>query len=248
MSTLEDGLSSAGRRCRLAGECLQNLLCVIQDPVLVLRSDRVVLDANEALLDAVGLKREEVIGKKCHEVSHRKSVPCAGPGHECPVDGILRGKPSAHALHEHCADAARSRYYDVVAYPVRDAAGELEVVLEVWRDISLILERQLEEKARKIKEDLARLVHEDKLISLGKLVASAVHEINNPLAAIHMFARVMLQMVQGAEGSMARAELDEMKRISRPRLQGIQALREHSRKPPEFLPPASRRRSPDRSQ
>lgn len=208
-----DDPSFPAERGGLTGECLDGLLRIIQDPVLVLRPDRVVLDANGALLAAVGLTREEVIGRKCHEISHHEGSRCMDSHRECPVDQVLRGEPSAHVLHEHCAGVAGTCFYDVVAYPVRNPAGEVGLILEVWRDISLVLERELEEKEHKIKEDLARLVHEDKLISLGKMVASAVHEINNPIAAIHMFAKVMLRMVTEAEAGkgMSAEELEEMR-------------------------------------
>lgn len=41
--------------------------------------------------------------------------------------------------------------------------------------------------------DQARLLHQDKMISLGKLAASMVHEINNPLSGILNYTRLMLK-------------------------------------------------------
>jgi signal transduction histidine kinase len=75
------------------------------------------------------------------------------------------------------------------------------------------LEREVEKKASKIKQDLTNLVHEDKMIALGKLVASAVHEINNPLSAIHTFCKVMLRMIRTAEDGLTPEDIGEMERF-----------------------------------
>ena len=43
--------------------------------------------------------------------------------------------------------------------------------------------------------DQARLLHQDKMISLGKLAASVVHEINNPLSGILNYTRLMIRIL-----------------------------------------------------
>jgi two-component system, NtrC family, sensor kinase len=43
--------------------------------------------------------------------------------------------------------------------------------------------------------DQARLLHQDKMISLGKLAASVVHEINNPLSGVLNYTRLMLKIL-----------------------------------------------------
>ncbi|SHF58748.1 PAS domain S-box-containing protein [Desulfacinum infernum DSM 9756] len=209
----EAELENRERRIQFTERYLKQLLQVVRDPIMVLSPDRTIVDANDALFDSVGMSRAEVIGKRCHEVSHRSPEPCRGPHHACPLDDALSLRTSAHTIHEHHTSETRTRYYDVLAYPLTDERGEVVLVLEIWRDISTALERQVEEKTRQIKEDLARLVHEDKMIALGKLVASAVHEINNPLAAIHTFAKVMLRMVKRAQGSMGPEDLAEMEKF-----------------------------------
>jgi two-component system NtrC family sensor kinase len=43
--------------------------------------------------------------------------------------------------------------------------------------------------------DQARMLQQDKMISLGKLAASVVHEINNPLAGILNYMRLMMKIL-----------------------------------------------------
>lgn len=43
--------------------------------------------------------------------------------------------------------------------------------------------------------DQARLLHQDKMLSLGRLAASVVHEINNPLSGILNYIRLMQRLV-----------------------------------------------------
>ena len=54
------------------------------------------------------------------------------------------------------------------------------------------------------------MVHEDKMIALGKLVASSVHEINNPIAGIHTLARLMLRTLD--EDQLAADDIEEFRR------------------------------------
>lgn len=198
------------RQMRKADLYFRKLFSIVHDPIMVLKPDCTVEDVNEALLQLVGMSREEVLGKKCYQVSHRSLKPCSGPQHECPLQKALANRSAAHAVHEHPISETEFRYYDVMAYPLITDDGQVVNILEIWRDLSGLLEKQVAVKTRQIKEDLARLVHEDKMIALGKLVASAVHEINNPLAAIHMFGKVMLRMVKRASGSLTPEDLKEM--------------------------------------
>jgi two-component system NtrC family sensor kinase len=58
--------------------------------------------------------------------------------------------------------------------------------------------------------DETRLLHQDKMISLGRLAASVVHEINNPLAGILNYIRLMLKIVN--RDAMNPDQLDKFKR------------------------------------
>jgi len=117
---------------------------------------------------------------------------------------------SAHAIHEHLDRQNKPRYLEVFTYPLKNSYGQVNMVFEFYRDITDELESRLERKARQVKKDLARLVHEDKMIALGKLVASSVHEINNPIAGIHTLAKLMLRTLE--EGQLEAEELEEFRR------------------------------------
>jgi len=55
--------------------------------------------------------------------------------------------------------------------------------------------------------DQARILHQDKMMSLGRLAASVVHEINNPLSGILNYLRLMIRIVnRGPLGEERRAK------------------------------------------
>ncbi len=61
------------------------------------------------------------------------------------------------------------------------------------------LERQVEERTAALKQAQEALVTSEKLASLGTLSASIAHEINNPLAGILTFARLMSRTLETGE-------------------------------------------------
>jgi len=62
-------------------------------------------------------------------------------------------------------------------------------VVAFFRDLRKI--RRLEQEFA----NQARLLHQDKMISLGKLSASVVHEINNPLTGVLNYVRLMIKII-----------------------------------------------------
>lgn len=55
-------------------------------------------------------------------------------------------------------------------------------------------------------QDQARILHQDKMMSLGRLAASVVHEINNPLSGILNYLRLMVRILQQGPPSQDRIE------------------------------------------
>jgi two-component system, NtrC family, sensor kinase len=53
----------------------------------------------------------------------------------------------------------------------------------------------VEDRTRELKETHAKLLHHDKMSSLGKLAASVVHEINNPIAGILNLVMLMKRII-----------------------------------------------------
>jgi two-component system NtrC family sensor kinase len=75
---------------------------------------------------------------------------------------------------------------------LRRTEGEL-------RALSHDLERQVDDRTADLKRAQAQLVQSEKLSSLGRLSASIAHEINNPLAGILTFAKLIIRTLeQGA--------------------------------------------------
>lgn len=66
--------------------------------------------------------------------------------------------------------------------------------------------RDLREMRRLEREmaDQAKILHQDKMISLGRLAASVVHEINNPLAGILNYSRLMQRQLRRIGGDDSR--------------------------------------------
>ncbi len=73
---------------------------------------------------------------------------------------------------------------------LRQAEGEL-------RDLMQGLEKQVEDRTSELRKAQAALVQSEKLSSLGRLSASIAHEINNPLAGILTFAKLVIRTLEG---------------------------------------------------
>jgi two-component system, NtrC family, sensor kinase len=60
----------------------------------------------------------------------------------------------------------------------------------------------------------AKLLHREKLISLGRLAASMVHEINNPLSGILNYIRLMIRISEKSKDQAAGLTQDKIKKFN----------------------------------
>jgi PAS domain S-box-containing protein len=172
------------------------LLEASPDAVMVIDRNYRIVRCNDHELIAGGRGRQEAVGKYCFQVMHGALSPCGGPERVCPMAQTLAtGKP-ARALHEITGKDGKTRICHVTTYPLVNHLGEIIQVVDVIRDITADLSDQVERRTRHLKDDLARFVQEDRLISLGRLVASVCHEINNPIMSIVTFNKLLLSYLR----------------------------------------------------
>ncbi len=77
----------------------------------------------------------------------------------------------------------------------RDEIGELAAAFdhmaEEVQNLNDTLEDRIRRKTRELEAAHEKLIHSEKLASLGELSAAVAHEINNPLAGIFTYARLL---------------------------------------------------------
>lgn len=198
LTTLEHLLRSVEQRIVQERQASDFLIHQTKERIVALKPDFTILEANDPYLKAVGRSKDQVIGAHCYEVTHGLQAPCSHsrPEAGCPLLETLKTGEPAHVIHECGAAESQEIYCDMVTYPVRDQNGRVVRVIEIWRDITEALAWQWQRRAEAMKEDIQKLVQEDRLISLGKLVASSVHEINNPIQGLLTFCNLMQTILQ----------------------------------------------------
>jgi two-component system NtrC family sensor kinase len=112
-------------------------------PTLILKPDRIVVDVNTNFLEKFKSKKEEVVGRTCHDFFYHSEEPC--PLKTCPLAQVLADR-QGHSVLEYVTTNAGMEYWDNRVFsPILDEAGEVLYVVESIHDVTQIkmLEREL---------------------------------------------------------------------------------------------------------
>ncbi len=213
-------IGQEGRKLREQNKAMETILNGIQDFICVITPDMTIVDANEAFLNNMGRTRDEVIGRKCHDILQRNSDECINGLYPCPLNEVIRNKRPFYQVRTYIGRKNKTRHIEVNVYPVWQKDGKIVKFIHISRDvtqrmeeeeeITKRLEKMVEERTSQLKETHEKLIHKDKMSSLGKLSASVVHEINNPIAGILNLILLIKRMIQ--EKQVEKKDIDEISR------------------------------------
>ncbi len=211
------------RKLRERTEEMETILNGIQDFILVITPEMEIIECNEAFLTKMRYSREDVIGKKCYGVYHKIDHPCNGGLTDCPLKEVVRNKRQIRKVQTRVMPDGEKRYYEVNIYPIWEKDGKIQKFIHISRDITQHkkeeeeithrLEQMVEDRTRQVRETHEKLLHQDKMSSLGKLSASVVHEINNPIAGILNLIMLMQRIVE--EGELGQNDIDQFQKYLR---------------------------------
>ncbi len=188
------------------------LLEASPDGVLVINRKFRIIDCNQSSQIAGSENKDNILGKHCYEVLYRKSSPCQFPSTICVASEALKTSKPARAVYEIHGPNNTLQLRQVTAYPILDRHGEIAQFVLTLRDITKELGKKIEERTRALKKDFARLAQEDRLSSLGRLVASVCHEINNPITSIVTFNKLVRNILQSKALDLPDVEMSNVVR------------------------------------
>jgi two-component system NtrC family sensor kinase len=88
----------------------------------------------------------------------------------------------------------------------RDEIGELAAAFDNMagelESVNQTLETRIQKKTRELESAQEKLIHSEKLASLGQLSAAVAHELNNPLAGICTYARLLEKKLAPAKPAL----------------------------------------------
>ena len=146
-------------------EYLQNIVNSVPDPIMVIREDYTIDLMNDTLQEKLPfLSIADKEHPKCYEISHRRSTPCDGSEHPCPLAEVLRTKENVKALHNHKDSAGRSHYVELAASPLLNEEEVCVGIIESSSDVTKHLDTLNELKAKSTALDYQ--AHHDVLTGL----------------------------------------------------------------------------------
>ncbi len=149
-----------------------------------------IVEVNQAFLDEVGCRRQEVIGKTCFQVTHHRSQPCNSSDHPCP---LKRGSldQSTFVEHIHRGENNEKLHVEIACHPFTSKDGRSTQFVHISRDIT---------KRKKLETQLNLA---QKMEAVGRLAGGVAHDFNNILSAILGYCQLALQKLE-PEDSLAR--------------------------------------------
>jgi two-component system, NtrC family, sensor kinase len=133
-------------------------------PTLILKPNRVVLEANAAFLKKFHIIKEDIVGQTCHEFFYHSEAPC--PYNTCPLPKVLSEKTGHTILRRVRNPSRREQWEDRIFSPILDDNGEVAYIIEKIRDATHV--KRLEKELSGIKSFMEKFVQS----SISAIVAS----------------------------------------------------------------------------
>lgn len=188
--------------------------------IVICRADGQLIDANLVALQATGLSREELLGRKIWECPRwndrpwmqqelKQAIARAAEGITSQIDGLsgMVARPPAEV--------------QITIAPVRceDGSGEMHIVATAV-DITDRVKAEL--RASELRNEL---VHISRLGTLGQMATSIAHELNQPLAAIATYAFAAREELRAVADERSQPLQETLEKIEQQALRAGEVIR-----------------------
>lgn len=149
------------------------LFQAIQDPVLVVTPEGIIIDANNAALNAAQKTQSQILGQSICKIIHGGTLPHT----KCPLEEFLLTRSSR--VEETTLPGLAGEYLLTIS-PVKDKDETVRKILLIARELTV---------AEMRKADSLRTAQ---MAAIGELAAGVAHEVNNPITGVINFAQLLL--------------------------------------------------------
>lgn len=104
---------------------LQSIIDASDNGFVVIDKDYNIVAANKAYCESYGIAADEIVGNKCHKVSHHSDLPCHLNGEDCPHKQVFATKEPHQVLHIHFGHDNEEEHVRIKGSPVYGTDGEL---------------------------------------------------------------------------------------------------------------------------
>ena len=104
---------------------LQSVIDAHDNAFVVIDENYTIVAANKAYSDAYGVDLAEIVGCKCHQVSHHSDAPCHLNGEDCPHKMVFETGQPHQVLHIHFDQNKQQEHVRIKGSPIRGANGQL---------------------------------------------------------------------------------------------------------------------------
>jgi transcriptional regulator with PAS, ATPase and Fis domain len=104
---------------------LQGIIETNDRPFVVIDRDYRIVAANSAYCRQYGMARDEVLQRRCHEISHHSAKPCHENGELCPHLALFASGEASEVLHTHYDGGGHACRARIKGHALRDADGRL---------------------------------------------------------------------------------------------------------------------------
>jgi PAS domain S-box-containing protein len=188
---------------RSSKEFIERILNTVDEAFIVIDRDYRIMMANNAYASQAGMPLQDILGKRCHEISHQSNMPCFESGDECSIRQCFETGEPQSCVHRHTSKDGSILYVEIKAFPLKDAAGTVTSAIEV---INNMTDKHLLEE---------QILRTQKLEAVGLLAGGLAHDFNNLLQGVFgnismakMFsdrAGKAYAMLEGAETALYQA-------------------------------------------
>ncbi len=127
----------------------------------------------------------------CYKHTHNQNSPCTGDNHPCPIREVQKTKKPICVDHQHTTSDGTKRTIAIHGYPIFDADGNVEQMIEYTIDISKQRDAEI---ALQKSEELLRLIINATQEAMIAIDENGHITLFNP-AAEKMFGRTRTEMI-----------------------------------------------------